>query len=232
MSSAATATSAASTAGSGAGEGAEEAAKDSADIAAFFRSGECGPGLGNGEEGPAARPRHEVEAKGGPGEATSPPWSRAGSEGRRLCQVASGKARPPRRCPPAPREGGGEERRAEPPRPVPGLKRSNSRAGRLPGRQSPGVRTGAGPGRGCGAAAARAVPPVTGAIPPPERARSGASPGPAAPQPRKCPAGGCGAGGGWKAAPIREARGVGGARGASGVAGPPGGRREAGMTPL
>lgn len=46
MSSAATATSAATTAGSGAGEGAEEAAKDSADIAAFFRSGECGPVLG------------------------------------------------------------------------------------------------------------------------------------------------------------------------------------------
>lgn len=63
MSSAATATSAAAaaaaatTAGSGAGEGAEEAAKDSADIAAFFRSGECGRRAGEGRKGGQRRGR-------------------------------------------------------------------------------------------------------------------------------------------------------------------------------
>lgn len=97
MSSAATATSAAAaaatTAGSGAGEGAEEAAKDSADIAAFFRSGECGPVPGPGcvwAEGAAARPRRrKVEGSGaflpelGEGGEGSQPALSGGSRRRR-----------------------------------------------------------------------------------------------------------------------------------------------------
>lgn len=96
MSSAATATSAAAatTAGSGAGEGAEEAAKDSADIAAFFRSGECGPvpGWAVREERAAARPRWRWLRKVEGSDVFLPEGE---GQGSRLCQVASGKARPP-----------------------------------------------------------------------------------------------------------------------------------------
>lgn len=56
---AATASAAGSGCGGGAGEGAEEAAKDLADIAAFFRSGECSCGaartLGQARRGGAVR---------------------------------------------------------------------------------------------------------------------------------------------------------------------------------
>lgn len=118
MSSAATATSAATTAGSGAGEGAEEAAKDSADIAAFFRSGECGPVLG--EQGGRAGGK---TAAGGRSErwpwgSDFFPWepgkeTRAGGfvrwpRGRLACLS------PSRHCPSVPWGSGGEESRAPP----------------------------------------------------------------------------------------------------------------------
>lgn len=112
---------------------------------------------GNREEGPAARPRLEVEAKGGPGEATSSPWSLERRRGQPALSGGLGEVSPASRrrgclgtARPFLEEVVGK--RAEPPRPVPGtagLRHSNSRAGRHPRRQNRGVKTGAAarPGR-------------------------------------------------------------------------------------
>lgn len=106
---------------------------------------------GNGEEAPAARPRLEVEAKDGPGEATSSPWSRERRRGQPALSGGLGEgssASRRRGCLGTARLFLGEaaEKRAEPPHPVPGtagLRHSNSRAGHHPRRQNRGVKTGA-----------------------------------------------------------------------------------------
>lgn len=153
MSSAATATSAATTAGSGAGEGAEEAAKDSADIAAFFRSGECGsvPGAREGSDVLLPELGDGVRAAG------FVRWS----QGRlALPSSVRGAAALPRVVARVP---GGRGKESRDPSPVPGdsglrVGPSNSRAllraGRHPRRQKRGVKTGAAGGpAGAGAGA-------------------------------------------------------------------------------